>query len=119
MIDNLRRTLAAPLALATLVAGWTIPSASPGWWTALVVASLVVPPALPVVAGLIPRRSGISKRSHVRDVANDTVVAVAQVLLDVTFLAHQAWLMADAVVRTLVRLFSRADTCSSGRRPRR
>ncbi|HEX3088751.1 MAG TPA: DUF3131 domain-containing protein, partial [Ilumatobacteraceae bacterium] len=104
MVDNLRRTLEAPLALATLAAAWIIPSASTGWWTLLVVASLVVPPALPVVAGLIPRRSGISKRSHVRDVANDTVVAVAQVLLDATFLAHQAWLMADAVVRTLVRL---------------
>ena len=71
MLDNLRRTLTAPLALATLVAAWTIASASAGWWTALVVASVVVPPALPVVAGLIPRRRGISKRSHVRDVADD------------------------------------------------
>ena len=104
MLDNLRRTLAAPLAFATLAAAWTIASASTGWWTVLVVASFVLPPALPVVAGLIPRRSGISKRSHVRDVANDTVVAMAQVLLDVTFLAHQAWLMVDAIVRTLARL---------------
>ena len=70
----------------------------------LVVASLVLPPALPLVAGLIPRRSGISKRSHVRDVVDDAVVALAQVLLDVTFLAHHAWLMVDAIVRTLVRL---------------
>ena len=104
MVDNLRRTLAAPLALATLAAAWTIRSASTGWWTVLVIASLVLPPVLPLVAGLIPRRSGISKRSHVRDVVNDAVVALAQVLLDVTFLAHRAWLMVDAIVRTLVRL---------------
>ena len=104
MIDNLRRTLTAPLALATLVAAWTIPSASAGWWTALVVASFVVPPALPVIAGLIPRRRGISKRSHLRDVGGDVIVAAAQVMLEITFLAHQAWLMVDAIVRTLVRL---------------
>ena len=104
MLDNLRRTLTAPLALATLVAAWTIESASAGWWTALVVASVVLPPALPVVAGLIPRRRGISKRSHVRDVGSDVVVATAQVMLDITFLAHQAWLMVDAIVRTLARL---------------
>ena len=68
MVDNLRRTLTAPLALATLVAAWTIPPHRLAWWTALVVASVLVPPALPVIAGLIPRRRGISKRSHVRDV---------------------------------------------------
>ena len=28
MVDNLRRTLSAPLALATLVAAWTLPSVS-------------------------------------------------------------------------------------------
>ena len=36
MIDNLRRTLSAPLTLATLVAAWTLPSVSAGLWTAFV-----------------------------------------------------------------------------------
>ena len=104
MLDNLRRTLTAPMAVATLVAAWTIGAASAAWWTALVVASVVVPPALPVVAGLIPRRRGISKRSHLRDVGHDVSTAAAQVFLDITFLAHQTWVMVDAIVRTLVRL---------------
>ena len=105
MIDNLRRTVTAPLALATLLLAWTVSSASAVWWSALVVASVLVPAAMPVVAGLIPHRKGISKRSHLRDVGGDLVVATAQVILEVTFLAHQALLMLDAVVRTLVRLF--------------
>ena len=90
MIDNLRRTVTAPLALATLLLAWTVSSASAVWWSALVVASVLVPAAMPVVAGLIPHRTGISKRSHLRDVGGDLVVATAQVILEVTFLAHQA-----------------------------
>ena len=39
MIDNLRRTLSAPLTLATLVAAWTLPSVSAGLWTAFVLAA--------------------------------------------------------------------------------
>ncbi len=104
MVDNLRRTLTAPLALATLIAAWTVPSASAGWWTLLVLASVVVPPAIPVISGLIPRRRGISKRSHLRDVVGDVIVAAVQVMLNLAFLIHQAWLMGDAIVRTLARL---------------
>src|SRR4029077_817823 len=33
------------------------------------------------------------------------VLAVSQVALTVTLLAHQAWLMTDAIVRTLFRLY--------------
>ncbi|MGD2123745.1 MAG: glucoamylase family protein, partial [Gemmatimonadota bacterium] len=36
---------------------------------------------------------------------HDVSVALWQTLLDITMLAHQAWLMVDAVVRTLGRLF--------------
>jgi cyclic beta-1,2-glucan synthetase len=105
MLDNLRRTLSAPLALATLVAAWSLPSASAAVWTGFVLASIVIPPALPVLAGLWPRRRGISKRSHLRSVAADVSLAVAHVGLGLAFLAHQAWLMADAITRTLARLF--------------
>jgi cyclic beta-1,2-glucan synthetase len=106
MVDNLRRTVSAPLTLATLVAAWTLPSVSAGLWTAFVLAALIVPPALPVLAGLLPRRRGISRRSHVRAVGADVTLAAAQVGLGVTFLAHQAWLMVDAIVRTVVRLYA-------------
>jgi cyclic beta-1,2-glucan synthetase len=66
MVDNLRRTLSAPLTLATLVAAWTLPEVSAGIWTAFVLTSAIVPEALPVLAGLLPQRPGISKRSHLR-----------------------------------------------------
>ncbi len=106
MVDNLRRTISAPLTLATLVAAWTLPSVSAGLWTAVVLIAVIVPAALPVLAGLLPKRHGISKRSHLRAVGADVALAAAHTGLGFTFLAHQAWLMVDAIVRTLTRLYA-------------
>ncbi|MDH3213975.1 MAG: protein ndvB, partial [Myxococcales bacterium] len=105
MVDNLRRSLAAPSSFLLAVAAWTLPSVSALLWTGLFVGSVAVPAFIPVLDGLIPRRRGISKRSHLRAVADDIFVALSQTLLAITLVAYQAWLMADAVVRTLGRLY--------------
>ncbi len=105
MVDNLRRTLAAPLSVATLMAAWTLPAVPLGPWTGLVLASIVIPPIVPVLIGMRPQRQGISKRSHIRAVVTDAVVAVSQIATHVALLAHQAWLMADATVRSIVRTY--------------
>ncbi len=104
MVDNLRRTLSAPLTLATLMAAWTLPHISAGPWTWFVVATVSIPAVLPAVAGLRPRRQGISKRSHVRAVGEDVADATAHIGLGITFVAYQAWMMIDAILRTLTRL---------------
>jgi cyclic beta-1,2-glucan synthetase len=105
MVDNLRRSLSAPASFLVAAAAWTLPGVPPLLWTGLFVASVTVPSFIPVFDGLIPRRWGISKRSHLRAVANDVIVALSQTSLGLTLLAHQAWLMVDAVARTLVRLY--------------
>ena len=106
MLDNLRRTLSAPAALLALIAGWTLPLPSPVIWTMFVLATIAVPPLMPVLlTGLIPYRRGISKRSHARAIATDLVLAASHVALTVTLLADQAWLMTDAIVRTLSRVY--------------
>ncbi|UCC49977.1 MAG: phosphorylase, partial [Gemmatimonadota bacterium] len=105
MVDNLRRSLAAPWSFSMAVAAWILPAVPPLLWTGLFVGSVAVPAFIPVLDGLIPRRWGISKRSHFRAVSHDIYVALTQTLLAITMLAHQAWLMVDAVVRTLGRLY--------------
>ena len=105
MLDNLRRTLFAPAAFLTLIAGWTLPFAAPLIWTTFVLACIAIPPLLQVLIGAIPRRRGISKRSHARAVGTDLVLAASHVGLTVTLLADQARLMTDAIVRTLTRVF--------------
>ena len=60
---------------------------------------------LPVFAAIVPRRARITARSHLRALATDVQLAFSQTALLVVFLAHQAWMMADAIARTLFRLF--------------
>jgi cyclic beta-1,2-glucan synthetase len=105
MIDNLRRTLSAPAAWLTLVAGWTLPHGSPLAWTGFVLGTLALPSLVPALTEVIPKRSGISKRTHARAVGRSFAIAGAQIGLGVTCLAHQAWMMSGAIVRTLVRLY--------------
>ena len=105
IIDNLRRTLSPPTAWLTLVVAWTLPGGPALVWTAFVLATLALPPLLPALSEVIPGRAGISKRTHVRSVARSFALAASQIALGITFLAHQAWIMADAIARTLVRLY--------------
>src|SRR5229473_540544 len=105
MIDNLRRSLSAPVTVLALLAGWTLPFASARIWSGFILATIAMPALLPFLMGVMPRRLGISKRTHVRAVGMDLKLALSQIALHVAFLAHQAWLMADAIARTLFRLF--------------
>ena len=104
MLDNLRRSLSAPTGVAALVAGWTLPLPAAAVWTAFIVFTLVLPALLPVLAEIVPRRPRVTARSHLRALAADVRLALSQSALLVVFLAHQAWLMADAIGRTLARL---------------
>ncbi len=105
MIDNLRRTLSAPFVLLSLAAGWTLAPAAAAIWTAFIVATIATAPMLPFVTGIIPRRRDISKRSHILAVGKDLVGGISQLAMMLTLLAHQAWLMTDAISRTLYRLY--------------
>jgi cyclic beta-1,2-glucan synthetase len=104
MIDNLRRTLSPPGMFLTLLAGWLVPNVSPWMWTGFILATISIPPLAPFLAGL-KMRGGSSKRSYVRGVLSDFWLGAAQIGLTIVLLAHQAWLMSDAIARTLVRLF--------------
>ena len=104
MLDNLRRTLSAPAMFLTLLAGWLMSPLSPWMWTRFVLPMISIKPLLPFLFGLTPRLGGISRRTHIRSVLTDFSLAISQIGLTISFLAHQAWLMSDAVLRTLVRL---------------
>src|SRR4030095_7075708 len=100
----LRRSLSAPASVAALAYGWTLPLNAALIWTGFVMSSLAIPHLLPLLAGLLPRRAGVTALSHLRALRGDVALAVSQTALLTTFLSHQAWLMADAIARTLFRL---------------
>ncbi len=105
IFDNLRRTLSAPAAFLTLIAGWLLAPESPWIWTLFILATLAIPALLPFLLGLQAQRKGISKRSHLRAVLDDLKLGAAQLGLTLTFLAYQSWLMSNAILRTLARLW--------------
>ncbi|HEU5482424.1 MAG TPA: glucoamylase family protein, partial [Sphingomicrobium sp.] len=104
MIDNLRRTLSPLTCLLALAAGWILPFKAAVVWTLFVTGALILPSFVPAWAGIAPRHAGFSRRSHFRAVASDFRRAFLQSFLIIALLAHQAWLMGDAIARTLFRL---------------
>ena len=105
MSDNLRRTLSAPANVLALLAGWMLPPHEAAIWTAFILSAIALPHLLPVALAVIPKRSAITLRSHLVALAGDLWLALSQTTLFITFLAHQSWLMTDAILRTLFRLF--------------
>jgi cyclic beta-1,2-glucan synthetase len=105
MIDNLRRSLAAPLSVAALMTGWLLPMPAAFLWCGFIILAFAWPALLPFIAGVVPRRSTVTLRSHLRAVLFDLTLAIEQCALLTTMLAYQAWLMGDAIARTLWRVF--------------
>jgi cyclic beta-1,2-glucan synthetase len=104
MLDNLRRTLSAPAGVAALLAGWLLPVNSALLWSAFICMTIALPALLPILSGIFPSRAGVTLRSHLRALRKDVWLAALQIAFIVTFLAHQATLMGDAIGRTLFRL---------------
>ncbi len=106
MLDNLRRSLSAPATILALVGGWAaLPFGEALVWTAFLLGTIVLPSLIPVIGAIVPRRAGITSDSHFRALGGDVRLALTQSGLRIVFLAHQAWLMSDAIGRTLIRLF--------------
>ena len=104
MVDNLRRSLSAPAAVVALFAGWALPPSQALVWTAFVISTMVLPPMASVVSSIFPFRAGVTARSHLRALWRELTLALLHAALLVTFLAHQAWLMVDAIARSIYRL---------------
>ncbi len=104
MLDNLRRTLSAPACMVSLLVGWALPFVAASVWTGFVLMTIALPTLVPIAGAVVPRRNGTTLRSHFSALGADLRNAMAQSALMATFLAHQAWLMGDAIARTLVRL---------------
>ncbi len=104
MLDNLRRSLSAPASLAALVAGFTLPASAAAQWCGFILLALALPTLQPLLGAILPRRSTVTWRSHLRALRVDVLLAFEQAALLITMLAYQAWLMSDAVIRTLWRM---------------
>jgi cyclic beta-1,2-glucan synthetase len=105
MVDNLRRSVTPLTCVLALLAGWALPFDAALVWTLFFLGTIALPSLSPVLGSAFARHPGIPARVHFARVLSDFGRVLAQIALLISLLAHQAWLMADAVIRTLVRLF--------------
>src|SRR5690606_22603153 len=104
IFDNLRRSTVEIATLAFLLAGWFLLPGSPVRWTLLALGVVATPWVLSVFfAALRPPRDR-SWRAYYESVGRDAVRSAQQFVLAVVFLPHQAWVSADAIVRSLWRV---------------
>jgi cyclic beta-1,2-glucan synthetase len=104
MIDNLRRSMTAPAVVAALFAGWLLPLPAALAWTLFLLLLLAVPALIPIFDNLLSWPPGISVAAQLRAVGGDLRLAAARWGLVIIFLADQAWLIGDAIGRTLIRV---------------
>ena len=104
IIDNLRRSTVELSQLALLIAGWTVLPGSAVRWTILGLGAIVAPWLMTAVRALVQPPRDKSWRAYYSAVLQDSWLWTKQAATAVVVLPHQAWISADAIVRTLYRL---------------
>ena len=105
ILDNMRRSV-SPIALfAWLVAGWTVLPNAGVVWALYVLAAMAAPWAIPFAVGLLRPPRGESWTPYYAALFRDASLSLQQLGLGVIMLPHQALVAADAIVRTLHRVF--------------
>lgn len=102
ILDNLRRSLVEPAIFLLFLLGWLCLPGSPTVWTFAAVAILFLPALCQLGFDLVHAIAS-GRQLIVLDGMNSFLNAIIANWLTVTFLAHQALLSLDAVVRTMVR----------------
>ncbi|HJS24356.1 MAG TPA: hypothetical protein VJ751_08380, partial [Pyrinomonadaceae bacterium] len=103
ILDNLRRSLVAPSLFLWLVASCALFPGSSWLWFLFAFLVIAFPVCLHVSTGLLMHPRGIPWTSHFWSLWGDVRTNTAQITLSFVFLTHQAWLMCDAIIRTLYR----------------
>lgn len=103
IFDNLRRSTVEMAQLAFLVAGWTVLPGSPLRWTLLGIAAVATPWIISLLLAAVRPPLDKSWRAYYAAVGRDAVTSAKQAALALTFLPYEAWISADAIVRTLWR----------------
>src|SRR5690606_7600099 len=88
------------------IAGWTLlPFTQAAQWQALLILSLFMAPTFDIVNAILPKTRDATARGHFSALSRDVAFGTAMVALRIVLIAHSAWMMGDAVIRTIYRLF--------------
>ena len=102
LFDTLSASLVAPASCALLVLCWSL-LAAPVFWSAAVLAVLVLPPLLELLVALADRPAAAPWRQHLDGWARRARTALVRAAMSIAFLPHTAWVEGEAIVRGLWR----------------
>ncbi|MCO4317017.1 protein ndvB [Phyllobacterium sp. 21LDTY02-6] len=106
MVDNLRRSLTPIFWIVASIAAWTLlPPGIAALWQFFMIFSMFIVPTMILFTNLVPTDMNLSLKGHFQTILTDIFAGAADIALRITFLANMACLMADAIARTLYRLF--------------
>ena len=109
IMDNLRRSILAPMTIVVLVLGWlrSPPAALAvsAWVIAVLAAPAFLPALFPALFAAFPSRAGLALRTKIARLADDLGLAAWHAAFDIVFLADRAARAGDAIARTLTRMF--------------
>ena len=106
ILDNLRRSLAPVALLLFLLASWLLFPPLAGLGILLVLAIMGIPGLLAAGVDLARKPEDLPWPVQLGTVAASAGRQLAQVLINLTFLPHDAYVSLDAIIRTLVRLLA-------------
>ena len=106
MIDNLRRSLTPIFWVLAAIAGWALlPFTQAAQWQALLILALFMAPTFEIIDAIVPKGREATVRGHFTALVRDASFGTALVAVKVVLMAHSAWMMGDAIVRTIYRMF--------------
>ena len=104
IFDNLRRSLVEPFTFILFVAGWLWLPGGPVYWTIVPLVLFLIPTILQFAFAL-GRALASDREGAVGQALEGSGDAALVALLNLAFLPHQALLVLDAVIRSLIRRF--------------
>ncbi|HXH49744.1 MAG TPA: glucoamylase family protein [Terriglobia bacterium] len=104
IFDNIRRSLVELNLFLLLLAGWFFFPGGALYWTVITLALLLIPTYTEALIFLLQVRRTNNLKAFLKERKNALVGGHLQVFVMLVFLPHKAFVMLDAIVRTLTRL---------------
>ncbi|NSW91494.1 MAG: glycosyl transferase [Firmicutes bacterium] len=104
IIDNMRRSLINPSLLLLIILGFVLLPGSGYVWLGLAVLTVTIYPLIQIIYNLLAGNYFKYRQGKYAQGMSPLKASLYQALLQLTFIPYQAYLMVDAIIRTIIRL---------------
>lgn len=105
IVDNLRRSMLNPSLCLLILLGFAVLPGNGLFWLALAALVIAFPTISYLLGGLLAKNHHLMEGTKAQTVITGVRASIYQAILLFSFIAYQAYLMADAILRTLGRVY--------------